>query len=81
MSSFLQKLLKRETNSWRPNTNHLLARSFAENVYPNYIIHDAQIPNCVIKKFSPDGQVWFFFPKIIIITLINVQFAFFFLFF
>lgn len=50
------KLKLRETSLCRPGTNLHQARSFNQNIFPNFTIVNVEKPPCFLRKFSPDGR-------------------------
>lgn len=55
--SLLQRLHARETCRSKPSTSCLQSRKFYQNIVPNYTVHNVEVPNCHIKKFTSDGEV------------------------
>lgn len=61
--TLLQRLHARETCRSKPSTSCLQSRKFYQNIVPNYTVHNVEVPNCHIKKFTSDGEYLFCFTK------------------
>lgn len=61
--TLLQRLHARETSRSKPSTSCLQSRKFYQNIVPNYTVHNVEVPNCHIKKFTSDGEHLFCFTK------------------
>lgn len=61
--TLLQRLHARETCRGKPSTSCLQSRKFYQNIVPNYTVHNVEVPNCHIKKFTSDGEHLFCFTK------------------
>ncbi|KAL1117893.1 hypothetical protein AAG570_004206 [Ranatra chinensis] len=55
--NIVNKLIKRETfGAVKPGTHFYVARSFHQNIFPNFTIVNVEKPPCFLRKFSPDGH-------------------------
>ncbi|XP_002730892.1 DET1 homolog, partial [Saccoglossus kowalevskii] len=54
--NIVYRLCQRETHPGIPGTQFHTARSFHQNVFPNFTIVNVEKPPCFLRKFSPDGQ-------------------------
>lgn len=61
--TLLQRLHARETCRSKPSTGCLQSRKFYQNIVPNHTVHNVEVPNCHIKKFTSDGEFLFCFTK------------------
>eukprot|EP00026_Physarum_polycephalum_P003245 Phypoly_transcript_03255.p1 GENE.Phypoly_transcript_03255~~Phypoly_transcript_03255.p1 ORF type:complete len:640 (+),score=100.70 Phypoly_transcript_03255:170-2089(+) len=61
--TLLQRLHARETCRSKPSTSCLQSRKFYQNIVPNHTVHNVEVPNCHIKKFTSDGEFLFCFTK------------------
>lgn len=50
------RLIRREAHICLPCTQFHVARSFHQNVFPNFTVVNVEKPPCFLRKFSPDGQ-------------------------
>lgn len=50
------RLIKRETHVCPPATQSHVARTFHQNVFPNFTVVNVEKPPCYLRKFSPDGR-------------------------
>ena len=54
--NIIWKLRQRETRLCKPGTHFQQARSFNQNIFPNFTIVNVEKPPCFLRKFSPDGR-------------------------
>ncbi|XP_078687648.1 DET1 homolog [Branchiostoma floridae x Branchiostoma belcheri] len=54
--NIVHRLRQRETHVAYPGTNWHIARSFHQNLFPNFTIVNVEKPPCFLRKFSPDGK-------------------------
>ena len=55
--SICARLLSREIGGELPGTRELQDRRLYEQILPNYALFNVQVPNCSIRRFTPDGKV------------------------
>ncbi|XP_014661580.1 PREDICTED: DET1 homolog isoform X2 [Priapulus caudatus] len=55
------RLRRRETDVARAGTEFLVARSFHQNVFPNFTVVNVEKPPCFLRKFSPTGRYFIAF--------------------
>lgn len=54
--NIVNRLIKREIyGAVKPGTHFHVARSFHQNVFPNFTIINVEKPPCFLRKFSPNG--------------------------
>ncbi|KYR01750.1 hypothetical protein DLAC_11493 [Tieghemostelium lacteum] len=61
--SLSQQLMNREMYRPKPNTSSLQSRKFYLNIVPDKTVYNIEIPNCIIKKFTSDGEMLLCFTK------------------
>lgn len=60
--NIVNRLIKREIYcSVKPGTHYHVARSFHQNVFPNFTIINVEKPPCFLRKFSPNGHYFIAF--------------------
>lgn len=60
--NIVNRLIKRETyGAVKPGTHFHVARSFHQNVFPNFTIINVEKPPCFLRKFSPNGHYFIAF--------------------
>ena len=59
--NIVYRLRQRETHRCKPATQFHVARSFHQNIFPNFTVVNVEKPPCFLRKFSPDGQYFIAF--------------------